>query len=390
MKKCLMIKIVLVGWSQLTALGCVALGTDWVPVRSDEVLLKLPQSYSRHSEGMFAGDSTQPLSEQKMAEQIRYYLDIARETGDERYLGYAHTLMTGLSAEDINTGELTLAYAALLQRVHRFEEALALLEKLMITEPMHGQANLMSAYINVTLGRPEEAKEFCRNAGSNLGSVIGINCAVTANMLQGKSERAEQVLSNLLVSSHLSAVERIETLINLAEISKIRGDYENAQKFFSRLIDEDPNDTYVLARLADTYISAGEYDECIQLLENKKQPSLQLRYAIAVKNKAGEVQGSLQESLHNYFSVQLAREPNLSSRDYAAYLLSIKNQAGLALDVSLRNWQKQREIPDTELVLRSAWQSQQISKADTVIAWIEETGLQDHDINQLLTLFKGE
>nr|MBX2858457.1 tetratricopeptide repeat protein [Cellvibrionaceae bacterium] len=311
-------------------------------------------------------------------------------TGDERYLGYAHTLVAGRDSAEIDSEALILAYAALLQRGHRFEEALVLLDTLVERVPNHGQANLMSAYINVTLGRPQKALEFCRDIEPSLGPVMSLNCASSAKMLQGKFDQSYKLLSNLLARAHMSAVERMETLINLAEISKIRGDYQGAKKYFNRLLDEDPGDTYVLARLADTYTTSGQYDECIELLKNRSQPSLQLRYAIALKNKTGEVENSLQESLHEYFSVQLAREPELSSRDYALYLLSIKNQAESALDVSLKNWKKQREIPDTELVLRAAWQARQTSRVDEVLSWVEETGLQDRDINNLLAQFKDK
>ncbi|MBX2857618.1 MAG: hypothetical protein KTR17_03060, partial [Cellvibrionaceae bacterium] len=119
MKTYLAIKMTLLGCLQLVSPASVALGNDWLPDNADQVLLELPRNYSRYSEGLSLGERSGQQSDQKVAELIRYYLDIARDTGDERYLGYAHTLVAGRDSAEIDSEALILAYAALLQRGHR-------------------------------------------------------------------------------------------------------------------------------------------------------------------------------------------------------------------------------------------------------------------------------
>ena len=370
----------------LVAPLCVALGTAWHPSSDDQILVDLPKNYSLYSQNLSYA-KTKGLTEQEKAVQIRYYLDIARDTGDERYLGYAHTLLEGTDTQRIQSEDLLLSYAALLQRGHRFEEALALLDKVLQAQPLQAQANLMAAYVSVTIGQPEQAKQFCKNIETSLGAIMSLNCSISANMLLGDVDRSYKVLSGLLERSHMSEVEREETLINLAEISKLRGDYPSSEKYFKQVLDKSPDNSFVLTRLADTYLAAQRFDECIKLLQNKTQPALLLRSAVAAVSKGEKLPASAKEALDNYFEVQLAREPELSSRDYALYLLVIQSQAQEALKISLKNWQLQKEVADTYLVLRAAWQADQLSEALPVVGWVEKMGLQDQEINQLLALF---
>ena len=377
--------ILLVGVQSLPSSLAIGLGQPYVPTSDDEILVKLPVNFSKLAATLTSSQPTRSLSEYETANLIQEYLEIASIDGDERYLGYARTLTAKYEMESIQTVELRLAVASLLQREHKFEQALAHLDKVLLVFPDHSEAHLMSAYINIAQGKYRQALLHCEQTRKTFGPVLALNCSAMVNALLGAADESYQQLNTLFNHIVLGGIEKRESLISLAEISNIRGDYQSAQTFLVEALEDAPGNPFLMTRLADTYLENGKYGSCIELLGGTDNPSLMLRLAIAQKNLRGEVDTKLLNFLSEYFKVQRYRNPEFASRDYAEYLLTIDDNPMAALSAALANWQTQREPADTALVLRASIAAKEKKKVDATIEWIHSAGIKDFAIDRLLT-----
>lgn len=350
----------------------------------NEVVEVLPKNYSRLSEQQRESIKFGQLSEAEAAQGIKQYLQFAAFSGDERYLGHANRILEQWQESEIQTIALALAKASLLQRTHQFDQAIQVLDTVIEKSPDNGEAHLQSAYIRMTQGKPKLALRHCSRAGLAYGAMTGITCTATAQSLLGEVDQAYGKMKSLQQSVSLGAIENREALLSLAEMASMKGDFNAAEKYFIEAIELNPNDAFILMRLADLYISQKKYLDCIRLLEGQANPMLTLRWAIAKKQGDGQVSEQQRQDLVNYFDIQQLRNPNLSTRDFGEYLLNIKEDAESALNIAISNWQSQREPADTELVLRSALVSRNYSEIADIVDWIKASGLQDYRINQLI------
>jgi tetratricopeptide (TPR) repeat protein len=359
----------------------LAVGKAFYPADDNEVLESLPKGEQHLLDPVSRNSNS--VSAVEAARAIRNYLSLSSETGDERYLGYADVLLN--KVEDGNSVELQLAKAALLQRRHEFDQALIVLNDIIKEQPRHGEAHLMAAYIYLAQGKGKEAAGHCAGAGAVLGNITGLSCSASAQSLMGELERNYSALSTLLSHWRGSNVERREALLSLAEIARMRGDYDLAERHYRDALFIDSGDSFLLMRLADLYLSQQEYEKCTMLLgEHQGHLSLMLRSAIAGKQAEQQDDEERRSRLSNYFELQKLRNPKLATRDYGEYLLQIQEQSEQALVVALQNWQSQREVADAELLVRAAIRAQDLDALKPLLAWLRNTGLRDARIQQQL------
>ena len=365
--------------------GCLAVGQPYTPMNDNEVLETLPRNYLQISPAANSDRNPEALDLSTVAKQIRAYLSLASDTGDERYLGYADALISRLNETALQTTDILMSRAALLQRRHQFEEALDLLQQVTTRYPQHGEAHLMSAYIYLAQGKADAAEKHCSQVLSQYGGVAGLSCLASAKSLQGDLETYYQMLKKVLRTRSVSPVEQQDGLLSLAEIARMRGEFAVAEEYYRAALQLNSNDSFLLMRLADLYLTQGNYRNCITLLQDHQQhANLLLRLAIAQQGLQQQVDPSIAKQLQRYFELQLLRNPKLATRDYAEYLLHIQQDPVGALTVAQTNWQSQREVADTELVVRAAIAAGKVKRITPVIDWIRESGMQDSRIRMQL------
>lgn len=358
--------------------NCLAVGNTFYPDSDDVILLSLPVGSST----TVKTEDLQENDPRKIAALVNRYLSLSAETGDERYLGYADTLLQKTNSDNV---ELQLARAALLQRRHQFTLALNELNKILQTESYHAQANLMAAYIYMAQGKGKEALPYCAKAGAVYGELTGLSCSASAQSLLGQLQTNYQTLSVVFNLRRGSKVELREAALSLAEIARMRGDYALAAEHYQQALSLDPRNQFLLMRLADLYIARGYHEACLDLLqEHQQHQNLLLRAAIADKHLHGQVQADRYKRLSNYFELEQLRNPDQATRDYAEYLYHIQNQPDKALSIALQNWQSQREVADAELLVRTAIAAQNIDVLNPLLEWIRTVGLRDAKIEQQL------
>ena len=381
----------LTGFAFALALALAAGGTGaapYIPTDDDIVLDRIPTTLrllSRDRIATAASDRTRADMLETHLNLARRYIKAERDQGDPRYIGYALAALEPWSKRARSPVKVLMLRAVLRQRRHDFSGALADLRRVIAARPRHAQAHLTRAFILQATGRPRKALESCLRLPRSLPKLVVATCRARMESLVGESARAESRLDRALVSDRQAPPgTRAWALTIHGEIARIRGDITTALERLESALAVDNRDAYRRDAYADLLMDAGRPVEVQQLL--KAEPSTDghlLRRAIA----ANDVTLTAQLRRRLTSAQQRGDRPHL--REAARLALHHGNQAGRALELALENWRYQREPWDARLVLESALAARKLHTASPVIAWMNQTGIEDRRLHTLLTMIKA-
>src|SRR5215468_11048572 len=164
-----------VGFQPLRVLICVGLiaaacakasAAPFVPQSDGQVLERLPLAPSdpvlRRLRAL-NGQLTRVPNDLPLAVMVAQgYAELGRVTGDPRYAGYAQAALAPWWDLERPPQEVLVLRAALRQRMHQFDLALADLAVVLDTRPRNVQARLMRASVQQVRGAFDGAREECR------------------------------------------------------------------------------------------------------------------------------------------------------------------------------------------------------------------------------------
>jgi Tfp pilus assembly protein PilF len=353
----------------------VALGTALPLSNPEQVIETLPAaSHDAQLQQWRERLANNPADPDALLGTGNRYLDLAAQTGDERYLGYLTRLLQESGARQ--SSEITILHARLLQRQHQFDAAKAVLEPVLRANPYNAQAQLLMAYIAMAQGEPQRARSHC-TAAFQQAPTIATHCAARAQALNGHARQAREKLLRLQ-KILVDPKEQQDVQLTLAEIEQRMGLDANAEQRFRQILQGSPQHMLAQLHLADMLLHQQRYGECWQLLrKSDQQPSLLLRKAIAARMLSLDDHKGLQARLQRYFDIESLRNANYASRDYAIYLHALVHHQADAARVAQQNWQTQREPDDAIAVLQTADASGNQDAKAAVLLWARQTGLED-------------
>lgn len=363
--------IALCGCSALAA----ALGTSLPAGADGEVLEKLPAG-TRDVQliALQARTIVAPRDAQAVVALGERYLALAARSADERYLGYAAQALAAMPRPE-RSPALVLLQAQLLQRQHDFAGARAELTDFLKRDSRNGEAHLLWAYIDMAQGEPASARAHCI-AAVLIDPFAAAHCAARAQSLLGDNAGAARHLEQLLARTDLSATQRQDLQLTLAEIAERDGRDADAENYLRAILDGDSEQPLARLRLADLSLRRAQWRACLRVTDGATQPALLLRRTIAAQAlQLGEA-AAMAQRLQRYFAIETQRNPDYASRDYALYLLHVARDSAQALDIARRNWRTQRE-PDDALALVQAARAAGAGAVAEVAAWRQRTQVQD-------------
>jgi tetratricopeptide (TPR) repeat protein len=369
----------------LAAIFCApAMGTPRIPASDDTVLEHVPAaSETRSLEPLRTKLAAHPQDLQTVLALAQGYLDIGRENADPRFVSYAEaTLAPWLSRPHPSPAVLTLA-ASTLQYLHRFDEALALLDRALAAQPLDGQAWLTKATILQVQGRFDEARQACRPLVQTSGQLIALTCLTSANSLTGRLQASYNALRTVFTDDpRLSPGLRIWILEQLADMAQRSGDERNAEAHLSAALRVSSRDPYAKAQYADLLLEENRNAEVVQLLSgNEQQDNLLLRLAIAgsrLQSAAGRRWSDVYQARY-----EAARRDGdyTHLREQARFVLEVRRDAAAALKLAERNWRVQREPADVRVYVQAATAAGNRQAARDILEWIEQTRYEDSTID---------
>ncbi|HVL02380.1 MAG TPA: tetratricopeptide repeat protein [Dongiaceae bacterium] len=288
---------------------------------------------------------------------IRSLLQLARETGDQRLLGQALSRLDADFPNPTANADISLLRADLYQALHRFQPAIAELQRVLQRQPENPQALLMLASLQLVRGDYESAQIACKQLLGLVPPLLSGSCGSIVLARQGGPQKAYELLERLYeqTSPSISDSNVLHyAQVSLAEIADQLGN-TSARDWWYLALQSQPRDLYTRIGAARNALYRGDPNEVIRLSEGFDDvDALQLLRAQALQNVDPAAAGAVREKLA--LRVQLARErgDTLHARDQAAILLDLLQQPADALALAQQNWSLQREPEDTLLLLRAA------------------------------------
>ena len=315
-------------------------------------------------------------NERPSIEQVRSdalaYIEVARRSGDLRYLGYADGALRAWESVRPPPAPLLLPRAMLQQARHEFDQALATLDLLHERQPDNAQAWLTRAVVHQVRGEPDAALRSCIKLHPGGGRLITAACIAGSARITGDAATAYRLLRAAIRDATDHDREHIPWALRvLAELAEINGDPTFARACLIQALDANPGDIRTRLALADLLLRQHDAATVLEIVPaDSRSPVLTLRRALAASLLGHPDLARHQTVLEDYFAAARRRGETLHDRESALADLRIFGRPERALAVARRNWRTQREFADTELLLGAALACGDLATVQQVRDWL--------------------
>ncbi|HET6375784.1 MAG TPA: hypothetical protein VFF88_07020, partial [Methylocella sp.] len=273
----------------VTLLCAGAAGAPFIPQSDAEVLERLPFKASdpamRQLRALRDQLTAEPENLAAAARLAQSYLDVGRAASDPRYTGYAQAALAPWWNLPNPPEEILVLRAAIRQRSHQFDAALADLAAVLEANPRNAGALLMRATILQVTGDFERAKASCGALRPLTQELIWAACLAQAEGATGALRKSYESLRAALGRSHgATPGMRAWVLTGLAEMAERLGLAAEANSYFQEALAASGADSYVLGAYAGFLLDEGRPREAVDLLTpHVRADPLLLRYALGLR-----------------------------------------------------------------------------------------------------------
>ena len=373
----------------LTILSQQAFSAPYIPANGNEVLERLPSKSDpaqREFQRLRLELAANPGNLSVALNLARRYIEMWRDSGDPRYLGYAQATLGPWWKLTKPPADVQVLRASILQSTHQFSAALADLDTVLKADPNNAQAWLLRATILQVLGQYQPAKVSCAHLYGTAQTLVAQTCLWSVASLTGQAAKSYQQLNQAVTAQpHADANIRLWALTVLAEISVRMGNAGAAQAHFEQALAAGTPDNYLLAAYADFLLAQRQPEKVVALLESKTQvDTLLLRYTLALQAMNSGEAKKYKAMLAQRFEAAAMRGDSIHQREQARFELELMNNPAAALKVAQQNWAVQKEPADTLLLLKAAAAANDKQAAKPALEWIGKTGLEDRALFPLM------
>ena len=318
------------------------------------------------------------------------YLEVGRVTCDPHYTGYAQAALAPWWHLEQAPQEVLVLRAAMRQRMHEFDAALADLVTVLSTNPRNAQARLMRATVLQVKGEYDEAREECHALQNLTQELVRVACLASVNGVTGTLRESYEQLRSALqrFPSNQPAVQS-RVLTSLAEMAARAGMAPEAEEHFRAALALGGADYYLFGAFADFLLDNGRAEEVLDLLRNRTAADpLLLRYALALQAQNSKELPARVELLRDRFAASRLRGDRVHLREEARFTLRLLNAPQGALQLAQENWQVQKEPTDVRILLEAALAAADTVAVDAVADWLQNCRLEDVQLTPLMQYAK--
>ena len=322
----------------------------------------------------------------RTAEQLaRAYIDFGRQVGDAHYAGYAEAVIAPWLTKLPPPATALVLQATILQYRHLFAEARDLLKKALKREPQNAQAWLTLATLDMVQGTYTAANDECVQVARNGGSTLGLACSGNLRSYLGQAQQSVALLTLIEGDApSLSAPFKAWVQGLLAESAERLGDWTQAEAHYRKALAYTPGDNFLLVAYADFLLDRNRPKEVLNLLADYTQSDTAfLRLALAQAALGSPELPRYTWIMAARFEALAQRGSDYYGREQVRFALHLQHDPQGALELAQRNWQVQRAPWDARVFLEAAQAANQPQAAAPVLAFLEQTKLQDPIIEQL-------
>src|SRR5215472_12386977 len=132
------------------------------------------------------------------------FSELGRVTGDPRYAGYAEAALAPWWSLARAPQEVLVLRAALHQRMHQFDLALADLATVLNINPRNVEARLMLATVKHVQGAYDEAGEECRALQDLTQELVWTACLANVNSVTGELRQSYELLRSVFARNSVA------------------------------------------------------------------------------------------------------------------------------------------------------------------------------------------
>jgi tetratricopeptide (TPR) repeat protein len=364
----------------LAASAALAVAAPYLPSEDSTVLEHVPaRTELERLTPLRAAVATAPTDLAAALALATGYIDLGRRNSDPRFIAYAQaTLLPWLERPHPPERALVLQ-AITLQYLHRFDAALALLERALALEPLDAQAWLTRATLLELHGDYPGARRACARLVRTADEFSALTCLTSVASRNGQLTESFRALSSTTeLDARLPGSLRAWRLVVVADMAERLGEDGEAEATLRDALQVAHDDPYLKAAYADLLLRKGRPREVLALLAaNEAQDPLLLRLAIAGQRLAVP---EATRWIHAYEERRRAAERDGDSthqREQALYLLEVRGDVPAALEYARRNWAVQREPADLRIYARAAASAHSAADCAQLAHWIAEMHYED-------------
>ncbi len=279
-----------------------------------------------------------------------------RETGNDRYLDDAWTILEPALQAGSPDPETLIAASFVAQSRHEFEYAVKLITKALAIKNNNDEGWLLLASIHLVLGQAESAAIACRQL-RNVPPVVLLTCKARVALASGDHEialaRLRKVL--LVVDSQRLPPDLLAWSYSVAgDLAAASGESEEAIRLYEQSL-QLAERTQVRAALVDVFLSHDDDENAWQALADGSLalPLLVRRLIVAKQlGRLHELQSELSK-VEREFTVWIDQEDWLHAREMARFFIDVVDRPDLARRLALINIGLQHEPEDQRLERRT-------------------------------------
>lgn len=213
------------------------------------------------------------------------------------------------------------------------------------------------------LGEYEKAQNICLQTERSVSKINSATCFANILSRQGKVDLAYEKLRSAVMSAQQESPQAYQRLhLELVKLDQLIG--INPQENMTKALSAPHRDHVLWIAYSDFLLDQGNYEQLLNEIPNDSNDiRIQVRRAIAAK-KLGRT-----EFVNVDIFEQAKAQHNLSLRtDEALFLLEIKEDVQMALELLLEVWKTRKEPFEAKLLLRASKTAQNISMGETILS----------------------
>lgn len=315
---------------------------------------------------------------QALAMYVRAAILAARQTGDERYYGYAEQALNNSRNED--DLDLQLLHAQLLQHRHDFTAAESKLTALLRRDPHDRAARLMRAQVRLHLKQPREAMRDCVALVPVVDVITATTCIAQARAASGDVKHAYALVTTALQAASLQGEGGSWSAGVAAELAARLGENAAADRWFQEANRLDPESHFARVSYADWLLWQGDSQRALKVASAGTSIADRTRAVLAARAPNSEAARNLQL----LWREASARGERAHLRDLARFHWFVLHDSRGAHAIALDNFRDHRDGEDALLLARTALATHDRAALMQVARWQRELPYQDVRLELLL------
>jgi hypothetical protein len=313
--------------------------------------------------------------------KIRYVdalIAAGARSGNERYYGYAEQVVQGARGQ--RNPAMALRRAKLLQHKHEFAASERVLGEILEIDAHNREARLMRAQVRLHLHQPQQALIDCTALMPFVDLLTSTTCIAQARAAQGDLQRAQALLLRVLDYQRGQAATRSWAAGVAAEFAARLGDARAAERWYRESFELDSQSHYARITYADWLLSAGRFDQALQVANRGASLADRARSVLASRN-AGTLDA---QRLQLAWQEADARGERAHLRDRARFELTLLREPAKANASARASFQDRNEADDALLLAATAVATHDRESLDAVREWQQRYRYQDVRLETLL------